>query len=158
MMTCSLNNLAIVLALFVPTAALGWTTELDAAWITTAHLVPLEAVVSKAVTRDNIDHKAICVLHDLPPEIWEYVRDFDVSAKPENRRFDDNAVWLKLTQADGTETFVDRHGGVYITGADSPNMMTENSFQRLQWNMGRLEGKHYDACFHRSPSAPDSTR
>ncbi len=158
MVTRSLKNLTITLALCIPAAAQGWTTELDAVWVTTAHFVPLDAIVSKAVTRDNIEHKAVCVIHDLPLNIWRYVRDFDDSAKPAKRRFDDNAVWLKLTQADGTETFVDRHGGVFVAGADSPNTMTENNFRYLGLIMSNLESTHYDACFYRAPSAPDSTR
>ncbi len=156
-MTRLLKNLTATLALCVPAIALGWTTEQDAVWITTVHFVPLDAVVSKAVTRHNIEHKAICVLHDPSTEIWEYVRDFDVSTKPENQRFDDNAVWLKLTQADGTQTFVDRHGVVYIAGADSTNTMKKEIFEYLQNAMQRLETKHYDACSYRSPGAPAST-
>ncbi len=152
----SLKNLTIALVLCLPATALGWTTDQDAIWITTAHFVPLDAIVSKAVTRHNIERRAICVLHDPSSKIWGYVMDFDTSLNFLNPRFSENAVWMKLTQANGTQTFVDRYGRVYIAGADSLYTMTRESFEELRTFMSTLETKHYDACSCRSPGAPVS--
>lgn len=95
-----------------------------------AFYVPFGAETFMPVTRENIEHKALCVVEiDVSSTAADRVRS--LIKRDKTGTFNDNRVRLKLSGALDEDLFIDSAGNAFLGRSQTEYGLSEGNFKKL---------------------------